>query len=657
MRIVGFELKKLFREKMAVCLFIGCLILNFILCLLVTPKLDNNIGINEYAANYNKDINAVISNAEKHLLSLSDTGSNNYLIEYQKQIIKKYNETKSLDIKAAVDTADTADSADTVGVTELLLYNWQAIFICVICLFSAVRLSLTEHESNMISLLNCAKRGKTVIISTKLVTLLIISVSAVAAMTVSSAAGFLIKYGLHSLMLPIQTSPAFEYCPYMFSFLSATAAKMLMNMASFYMFALSIYLIAMITRKLIPAILVSFLYAAGHYLFSGIGGNNSFLPLCNLYTLSAKSELLLRYHGINIFGLSVSYPVCIISVTAIAVLLLVLFCRILYLCNRRKSPRIVKERTSLQRHKVVMSQHNLLIWELKKQLIKNKAVYIFLLFLSLKIIIFAFSTDYSKTLDDKTYKDYMSVLQGELTDEKESFIPKELWNMKCIMDMKDQMRSDLNKGVISSTEFNKYIDSCYVAEYKSSVLEAKVQTKYVYIKEMEARGIDVCFLYDTGWLSLFLNGFDILLFMMMVFCFARVFSAERESGFETILTSAKNGRGCIYSTKIKATIILSTAFSLIFIFFTIFLNAIRYDFPGGGFPMASLQLPYLPYMDISIIQCAMLVFAAVYIISVLYAIVVCLISRLTKSTILTVFISALPPVLLYINFIMNAGIK
>ena len=87
MKLLMFELKKLFRSAGFVYLCVGILILNLLSCIF-TPSFVESDG---YIENYESSIAYVIRVAERNLLEYEATvGDENYIVRYQRDVIDRY---------------------------------------------------------------------------------------------------------------------------------------------------------------------------------------------------------------------------------------------------------------------------------------------------------------------------------------------------------------------------------------------------------------------------------------------------------------------------------------------------------------------------------------------------------------------------------------
>ena len=107
---------------------------------------------------------------------------------------------------------------------------------------------------------------------------------------------------------------------------------------------------------------------------------------------------------------------------------------------------------------------------------------------------------------------------------------------------------------------------------------------------MQAAGKDAYFVYDTGWNTLFSQGFDYLLYGLVLLLFAGVFANEIRSGIHNILKATGKGRWRLFLAKYAAVLTLAT---LLFAAFTgIDLNAAMksFEFPAWDAPVQSLTM-------------------------------------------------------------------
>ena len=89
MKLIGYELKKIFSSKgillLAVALLVANAALNFFLPSGTAPERSDE----EYIAGYRHDIRRVIRLAERNIADLS-AGGDGFVVDYQRKVIEKY---------------------------------------------------------------------------------------------------------------------------------------------------------------------------------------------------------------------------------------------------------------------------------------------------------------------------------------------------------------------------------------------------------------------------------------------------------------------------------------------------------------------------------------------------------------------------------------
>ena len=89
MKLLRYELKKLFSSKGILFLVTVVLLVNALLCYLSPSGVDKKRSDEQYIAGYRSDIERVIRLAERNIADLSG-GGDSFVIRYQKKVIENY---------------------------------------------------------------------------------------------------------------------------------------------------------------------------------------------------------------------------------------------------------------------------------------------------------------------------------------------------------------------------------------------------------------------------------------------------------------------------------------------------------------------------------------------------------------------------------------
>ena len=227
--------------------------------------------------------------------------------------------------------------------------------------------------------------------------------------------------------------------------------------------------------------------------------------------------------------------------------------------------------------------------EMGKMLLANKFIIIVVVALLAKGFIASETYVYTPSFTDSVYKEYMTTLAGEMTDEKLAYIESERTRIDTAKANYNQMMADKNKGDITEEEYLAFLEEYKYANDRDSHF-TRIENRRDYILGLQEEGKDAHFVYDTGWNTLFGQEFDYLFYGLVLLLFAGVFANEIQGKTHPILKSTRKGRGRLFLAKYAAVLTLST---LLFAAFTaIDLSAAlkTFDFPAWDAPIQSITL-------------------------------------------------------------------
>lgn len=288
---------------------------------------------------------------------------------------------------------------------------------------------------------------------------------------------------------------------------------------------------------------------------------------------------------------------------------------------------------------------NLYGYESFKLLLAKKTIFVIALLIAVKVFLADSVYAAGRSYEDDIYKDYMTKLEGEMTEEKRQFIIDERQRLNEIIAKKSLIDAQAASGSITGEEFTKFFSQYSIAEVKSRVFQ-RVESHAAYIDRMASEGKNAYFLYDTGWKKMFFADFDFVLFLLFLFIFCGVFADEYRSGFDQLLKSTKKGRSNTF--KVKFIIGGITAFALTLVFSVLdIVFLLKYNtFPAHSAPLVSIEEFGAASSGISIINYTAVMFAVRIIgFMILYVIITTLSELFRRSiTVLgTVTITAVIP--------------
>lgn len=162
------------------------------------------------------------------------------------------------------------------------------------------------------------------------------------------------------------------------------------------------------------------------------------------------------------------------------------------------------------------------------------------------------------------YKEYLTILEGVLTPEKEQYILTEKQNIADILEKKDIMEADYLNEIITKEEYAEYNDQYIYAQNHQEAIE-QLYADYEYLKAFEGTNYSPEFIYAQYWNHYFApDTVDIILIFCLVFFACSFFSLEHTSNMWKIIHTTYRGKMKIIHTKILSCLCVSGVFAGIF---------------------------------------------------------------------------------------------
>ena len=182
-----------------------------------------------------------------------------------------------------------------------------------------------------------------------------------------------------------------------------------------------------------------------------------------------------------------------------------------------------------------------------KTLFSSRFLAIVLLILCVKAWYSYDTTRPINSYTDAGYKEHMTTLEGELTDEKLAYLAQERAMIDETLLQEHVMQQVYIVQEITYDEYRAYL-SDYTYAYSRAELLAVIEQHAAYLQQKEAEtGIKGWFIDDTGWQKLYAGEADLLLYASILLLLTGSLAAEYVSkasagGFAQLLRSTPNGR-------------------------------------------------------------------------------------------------------------------
>lgn len=612
MKLLRYELKKLFSSKGILFLVTVLLLVNAVLCYLSPSGVDKKRSDEEYIVGYRSDIERVIRLAERNIADLSG-GGDSFVVRYQKKVIEKYT--------AILGSGQIPERIS--GFDEYVAMSGQISLLLLLAVILGSRVILCEHDSRMKSFLCISKRGGRTY-AKKLWLMLFLSFGLSAVFSILNLTVCGIKHGFSGLQAPVVSVQSMEFCPYPMSIIGYILTVYVISSAMTFLVAL----LSSVVGKL-----------SGSYIFTFLSGGT----VCTCLYLSGfdLGGLFIRYRALNLFGIAVdSLPFYAILLVLTCAFLGTLFCLV---GNRqtsfgermRRAEQLLFEKTAAVRKKVLkrkgprrIRRHGLYVYELKKIFISSKLILLVVLLLGTKIY-FCIENGAQNDPYEREYYRLCTELGGELTNEKSVYITTGLAECEAVLSQHEEKKSQVQSGLITSEQYNEYLQKLYVAEVRQSAF-LRLDEQRRHIESLHDAGKKAEIIFDSGWKTLFSAEPDLYLYALILLLFAGIYSFEYKSGMDGLLPSVKRGGHVLDRTKFLTAATVTAVLCLIF-------TATDIVFLTRTYPLENLSAPALSVIGIPMsVNTSLLLYAALFELKrmlgfVLLSVIVCFASKFLRK--------------------------
>jgi hypothetical protein len=629
-------------------------------------------GRKNYILEYPFVIQGIINRAYANIAELDFMGvsSDSYGYQYQHEIIYRYNITQS-NVKMGLEY--------TRGWGDYFNYDILNIFIFAILIMVGAAIFAQEKNSGFFSIMHTTKNGRSKTAFAKIGAILILTFAIVIIFTFSTMAVFGAVLGFSNPNNAIQVFDDFILCPAVITvgqyFVITIAFKFLV----FSLFSCIIMTISIFISNYAIIYICGFgLFGLNFLLYSTryLNADNVFKNL-NLVAVSAVNPLFVRYRSLNFFGNLIEYiPFMIIAfgtlLFIIAAITIVMFskgqsrtiggCFIANtkILNKIKSLLVnIIEKISAVFSKKQTYSLSIFTAEIYKTLIIKRYIFIVIGILIVKCYISNGEFTTLNSYSDAVYKEYMTTLQGKLTNEKLEFISTEREFIDNILITQDEMLTKYLLEDINFNEYREYLKDYNYAHSRNEIF-AVIENHLYYIEQTKnQKNIEAWFIYDTGWEKLFHSGFDIVLYSLILLLFAGIFADEyteksSSSSFAHILRTTKNGRKLTYFSKLMSALTIAALLTIIFNLVDFILIFKNYDLPAKTAPLVSLQSFAAIDSSITIMQYFIIYTLIKLFANLLFTTFVCVLSELLKKAIpvmsVSIAVTLFPALFVYFGF-------
>ncbi len=548
---------------------------------------------------FEESLLSVIEKAETDASELRSTGvpASSFACRRQTHIAEVYS-----DVRERVTVEDFA-----YGWDQFFSFDMSSAFIAVVSFIMAGGLFLSE-KGNASLILRVTKKGGARTAAAKVSALALFSLCIAVIFPAISLLAVYLKCG--ALSSPLGYAAGMEgsnLTPYPLTILGYLAVYELSKILIATALSLFSSAVCVLIRGRTLGFLVSVGIAATGFIGygTGIGDDVKYL---NVVGVSRWGEMLSVTRPINVFGHAVEVSAVALVLFGVISVVSVAFLIAVYPKMRLGVGGVGEKhiRAFLSRFRRSCTKKRLSVtggigkFEFFK-LTSNRAVAVALLAV---ILIGACSAagDFKEinTNGRAIYAEYIELLKGPYTEQKEQFLYSESKRIAGILNEYETNRAAFFSGVLSPNDYNEYLAEREDASEKEPVVIYLLERCEELRKTTEKTGVPVCFTFDLDWERLLRKNQDATLIVFVIFTAAMVFAAEyREENLLPLIRSTKNGRGVLLRKKFVLSFcsgcVLSTIFEVIYA-----VAATGLVLPDGGVPLCSLEMYALTGSGMSI---------------------------------------------------------
>ncbi len=561
------------------------------------------------AREYPDVLEKVIDRAWANLDAFTDMGitEDSFTYRYQLRVIELY-ELMRDSVEIGVEY--------TRGWDEYFAYDTVNIFIFVMLIMFGSVIFAQEKQSGFLPIMRTSKNGRARTAVAKIITMFLLTVIFVLMFTLSTFAVYGLRIGFSFPHNVIQTLDTFTLSPYQITIGQYFAVTVGVKLLTFTVFSMIVTALSVVFYNYI------LIYFAGLGLFglnfllytlSYIDANSVFKNF-NLVATAAGNPLFVRYRAMNFFGavagfvpsMCVIFSLLIAACIAVTILLYVrgsngirigwidsalAWCMTKAAAIRHRFTFAKAER----KHKARTYSHSLILAEVFKTLISSRFIVIVLLILCVKTWYSYDSNAPVNSYADAVYKEYMTTLEGEVTEEKLAYLAEERAMIGETLAKQNMMQQAYVNEEITFDQYRDYL-SDYNYAYSRSELLSIIEKHADYLARKEAEtGVRGWFIYDTGWQKMYSEDADLFLYTAILLLLTGSFAAEYVSksssgGFAQLLRSTKNGRHKTFYAKLISSGMIAVVLALLTGLVDSTIITMGYDLPAMNAPLVSMQM-------------------------------------------------------------------
>ncbi|MEG1150442.1 MAG: hypothetical protein RSE17_04070, partial [Bacilli bacterium] len=394
-----------------------------------------------------------------------------------------------------------------------------------------------------------------------------------------------VKYGFiifEQLSLPIQQIEWLIWSPFKISVGELIFYVIFMEVVLAYVLSLTFSILSVIKSQLTYFLLViGFILGIELMLnyFIIEKSNINILKYLNIWVLMLPSNLFSSFHTMNICG----YSILTIYVSAIFFIILIVVLQVVFLFLVKKQIPI-SDSINWKRKKKYSFNLNPVLFEIKKLLFTEKAIWVLICFISVSVYLYnGYNENMNK--DDYYYRYYSEVLLGETSQDKENFIKVEDKRFSDIIDKINVANEKFTAGQIDLLTHDLYLQ-----KYEAELIGQKGFNKSKYQYETLIQEGKNIYMYQDAFKKLF--KIDMVHYLIVIAFFLittiRLYSIENENAMNKLITSSYIGFKKVNKIKKKVALIFIVLMYIFMVILDFVVKLIAHKISGFMYPSSSL---------------------------------------------------------------------
>lgn len=459
------------------------------------------------------------------------------------------------------------------GIQDALHFPFSDLAILILVLVIATTSILEEKEKNLLTIIKASPGGQS---KTWLAKTLVMVIS-MAIFTIAIYGSNLLYMQITCTLGDLQSSLVS-----LASFQQSTLSITILEYLGLFLFTkwmatcaigLFMMLIAIIAKRKISYFVIILVFLLMQTLLYIIISPTSYLRIfkyINIISLFQTTTIYQYYLNFNFFGTPISLQtlscICLGCYTVVLTFLSWFFynrIRHLQLSSLQLPSWIVTKKTSQIKYHI-----SLFLQECYKLFWLQKGIALLLLIFLFQNYTYLHANTYISQ-EEKTWMEYMKVLAGPITKEKELFIHKQVQYFNTLHEQIDLLYTKYQKQEITKNQYQIAL-SPLEAKLTNETIFQQIQEQYQYIQKIPGRQ----FITPFGYLDLLSSSnatmmTSILFILSMILGISNLFHYEYQTNMMPILLSTSKGHHKLFYTKVMIALFFSILLFFITFFFTI----------------------------------------------------------------------------------------